>query len=124
MELCSPQKNLVKLSYSFDQTPLGETGCLSKLYYLLLKHPKYIFKIAPSKNTFSKIIFFKNINFIFSIYCSSESLDELSKSSIICLVFPQYIYILFTNLWIIVFTFFDSRILANYCYTSMIRVYL
>ena len=115
MELCSPQKNFIKLSYSFDQTPLGETGCLSKLYYLLLKHPKY---------TFSKIIFLKNINFIFSIYCSSESLDELSKSSIICLVFSQYIYILFTNLWIIVFIFFDSRIQANYCYTSMIRVYL
>ena len=28
-------KNLIKLFYTLDKTPLGETGCLNNLYYLL-----------------------------------------------------------------------------------------
>ena len=28
-------KNLIKLIYTHNKTPLGETGCLSNLYYLL-----------------------------------------------------------------------------------------
>ena len=31
MELSSP----IKLFYALNKTPLGETGCLSNLYYLL-----------------------------------------------------------------------------------------
>ena len=69
------------------------------IIYWLLKHPKYIFKIAPLKNTFSKTVFSKNINFVALIYSSSESLEsselpvELSKSSIICLTtFLIYLY--------------------------------
>ena len=40
---------------------------------------KYIFKIAPSKNAFLKIVFSENINIISLIYSSSESSEELSK---------------------------------------------
>ena len=70
MEISNSQKLLIKLLYTLNKTPLGETGCLSKLYYLLaaqafsfLIHPlfsdtvsqdtlncslkKYIFKIVP-----------------------------------------------------------------------------
>ena len=34
LKLSSPQ-NLIKCFNSLDKTPLGETGCLSNLYYLL-----------------------------------------------------------------------------------------
>ena len=34
MELSSPN-NLIKLFCTLNKTPLGETGCLSNLYYLL-----------------------------------------------------------------------------------------
>ena len=34
MELSSPKK-LIKLFYTLNKTLLGETGCLSNLYYLL-----------------------------------------------------------------------------------------
>ena len=37
MELSSP-KNLIKPFYTLNKTPLGETGCLSHLYYLLPAH--------------------------------------------------------------------------------------
>ena len=42
MELSSPKRLLIKLFYTLNKTPLGETGCLSNLYYLLLlKHPVF-----------------------------------------------------------------------------------
>ena len=59
--------------------------------WMLEWHPECIFEIVPSKNTFSKIVFSENINFISLIYSSSESSEssgsseELSESSLICL---------------------------------------
>ena len=47
MELSCSKKNL-KLFYTLDKTPLGETGCFSNLYYFFIR----LFKIAPLKNTF------------------------------------------------------------------------
>ena len=48
MELSSP-KNLIKPFYTLNKTPLGETGCLSNLSYLLaaqapcfLIHPLFL----------------------------------------------------------------------------------
>ena len=35
MELSSPKKLLIKFFYTLNKTPLGETGYLSNLYYLL-----------------------------------------------------------------------------------------
>ena len=35
MKLSSAQKNLIKLFYTLNKTPLSESGCLSNLYYLL-----------------------------------------------------------------------------------------
>ena len=35
MELSCPPKNLIKLFYTLNKTPLGKTGCLTNLYYLL-----------------------------------------------------------------------------------------
>ena len=68
-------------SYTLDKFRLGETGYLSKLYYLLAAQASGIhFKITLSKNRFSKIVFSKNINFIALIDSSSES-SESSKSS-------------------------------------------
>ena len=42
-------RNLIKLFYTLDKTPLGKTGCLSNLYYLLAGQAyqnckKYIFE--------------------------------------------------------------------------------
>ena len=86
MELSSP-KNF-RRNWILKQ-PLLFTGC----------YPKYIFKIAPSINTFSKIILSKKINFVSLIYSSSESSEELSKSSTMCLTtFFQYIYLLLKKL--------------------------
>ena len=48
------------------------------------------------QNYIFKIVFSKNINFISVIYSSSESSEELSKSSIICL----------TNFFLNIFTLF------------------
>ena len=68
------------------EQPLIFTGC----------SPEYIFKIAPPINKFSKIVLSKNINFISLIYSSSESSEsseELSKSSTMCLTtFSRFIY--------------------------------
>ena len=33
--LSRPPKNLIKLIYTFDKTPIVEAGCFSNLYYLL-----------------------------------------------------------------------------------------
>ena len=76
-------KNLTKLFYTLNKTPLGKTGCLSNLYYLLdaqassfLIHSpslntvsldtfrtlkKSIFKIVPSNNTFLKLFSLKTL---------------------------------------------------------------
>ena len=40
MKLSSPSKNLIKLFYTLNKTPLGETGCLSNLCDLL-PHPVF-----------------------------------------------------------------------------------
>ena len=64
---------------------------LEFILYWLLKRPEYIFKIAPSKNTFSKIVSSKNINFISSIYSSSES-PESSELSFLTTIFSIYVH--------------------------------
>ena len=58
MELSSPpppkkkKKNLIKLSYSLNKTPLEQTGCLSKLCYLLAAQASRIhFQNHSFKNT-------------------------------------------------------------------------
>ena len=84
-------------NYAFNKTPSGETECLSNFYYLLAAEAvKIVFKIAFSKNAFLKIVFFKNINFISLIYSwseLSESSEELSESSVICLTTFFSIYL-------------------------------
>ena len=35
MELSSPKRLLIKLFYTLNKTPLGETECSSSIYYLL-----------------------------------------------------------------------------------------
>ena len=52
MEISSQRKNLIKLFYTLNKTPLGETGCFSNLYYLLAAQA-YSFLIHP---TFPKIV--------------------------------------------------------------------
>ena len=80
---------MIKLPY--EELDAGATFNI----YWLLKHLKYIFKIVPSKNTFSETAPSKNINFNFIslIYSSSEPSEELSKSSIICLTTFFSIYL-------------------------------
>ena len=68
MELSYPKKNLIKLFHTLDKTPLGETACLSNLYYLLAAQASSfsihsLFQtqsvrtpLVPSKNTFSKLL--------------------------------------------------------------------
>ena len=80
MELSSPKnlnktssnflalKSLIKLFYTLDKTPLGETGCLSLLYHLLAAQASKI----NFENCSLKIVFSKKIKFISSIYSSSE----------------------------------------------------
>ena len=80
------QKNLIKHPYE------KVDAWVTFIFYWLLKHPEYIFKIAPIKNTFLETVFSKNINLIYSIYSSSESSEELSKSSI-CLITFFWIYL-------------------------------
>ena len=46
MEISSQRKNLIKLFYTLNKTPLGETGCFSNLYYLLAAQA-YSFLIHP-----------------------------------------------------------------------------
>ena len=82
----------MKHFYTFDKTRLGETGCLGSLYYLLTTQA---FKIH-FQNCSLKIVFCKNINFISLIYSlseSSESSDELSKTSVIRLTTFFLIYL-------------------------------
>ena len=67
---CSLKKYIIKIALS--------KNTLSKLL-----SQKYIIKI--SKNIFSKLLRQKHI-LIALIYSSSESLEKLSKSSIICLI--------------------------------------
>ena len=68
MELSSPKKLLIKLFYTLNKTPLEEIGCLSNLYYFFIR----LFKITPSKNTFSKLFSQKIIDLIALIYSSSD----------------------------------------------------
>ena len=71
-----------------------------------------LFISSPNiQNTFSKIVFPKNINFTSLIYSSSESSEsseELSKSSVICLnyFFSQCNYTLLKRLLDNSFRFF------------------
>ena len=90
---------------------------MSNLYYLLAAQPSKIHIWNCSlKKSFSKIDFSKNINFMFLIYSSaaswefSESSDELSKTSVICLTTFLSIYLHFLQK---TFIFFASRIQAN-----------
>ena len=84
-------------NYAFNETPSGETECLSNFYYLLAAEA---FRIHCSKLLSLKCIFkncfFKNINFISLIYSwseLSESSEELSESSVICLTTFFSIYL-------------------------------
>ena len=43
--------NLIKLFYTFNETPLGETGCLSNLYYLLTAQTSSFLIHHPFPNT-------------------------------------------------------------------------
>ena len=87
------QKNLIKHPYE------KVDAWVTFIFYWLLKHPEYIFKIAPIKNTFLETVFSKNINLIYSIYSSSESSEELSKSSICLITFSEYIYRVWAESW-------------------------
>ena len=46
-------KNLIKTFYTLDKTPLGETGCLSNLYYLLAAQSSSFLIHHPFPNTVS-----------------------------------------------------------------------
>ena len=48
MELSSHKKlNKIKLFYTLNKTPLGETGCLSNIYYLLASQSSSFFHSSP-----------------------------------------------------------------------------
>ena len=67
-----------------------------KIHFQNSSLTKYFFKIAPSKKKDFEIAFSKNINRITLIYSSSESSEsseELSKSSIICLITFFFMYL-------------------------------
>ena len=52
MKLSKP-KNLIKLFYTLNKTPIGETGCLSSLYYLLAAQAPSFLIHPPFLNTVS-----------------------------------------------------------------------
>ena len=74
----------------------------------MLEQPLLFISSPNIQNTFSKIVFPKNINFTSLIYSSSESSEELSKSSVICLnyFFSQCNYTLLKRLLDNSFRFF------------------
>ena len=131
-----PPKNLIKLFETFlvpknlIKLPLGRMDAWVTIrLYWLLKHPEYISKSAPSKNTFSKIVFSNNINFIALIYTSSESSEEQGKSLKLSWIsittfFSIFVTLFRKHLWIIDSIIVENKIQPYYWYTSMIRVYL
>ena len=56
-------KNLIKLFYALNKTPLGFTGCSSIHFFLSIHHP-FLSTVRPhlvaSNNTFSKLLLQKN----------------------------------------------------------------
>ena len=92
------------------------------------QQPTYVFiKITPSEKTFSKLFsqkvnfqncsLKKNIILIFNflIYTSSESLEYISRSSVICLTPFFLFHSISTLLKTLVFISFKSRIYINFC---------
>ena len=53
----SKSKNLIKLFYTLNKTPIGETGCLSSLYYLLAAQAPSFLIHPPFLNTGSQETF-------------------------------------------------------------------
>ena len=60
-------KNLIKLFYTLDKTLLGETGCLSNLYYLLQSFTKYLRLILGFM--WNSALRKKFISVLISIFC-------------------------------------------------------
>ena len=57
-----PKKNSIKLFYTLNKTPLGETGCLINFYYLLAAQASsflihHFFLNTVSQDTFGTLLF-------------------------------------------------------------------